>query len=277
VPDSVRVTTLCENTAGGPNLLGEHGLAMLLEARGKKILFDTGAGRTLLPNVQSLGVNLQDLDAVVLSHGHYDHTGGLPPLLKKHPSLLVYAHPDIFGAKYRRKNGVYKYIGVPWSRQQMEQEGARFCLNRLPVELGPGIMLTGGIPRREEKVPGSGNFFLKTEAGMVADSLEDDQALVLESSAGLVVLLGCAHAGLVNTLQYIRKLTGQEKIYALLGGTHLLDLKEEELRQILEQLQDFGLQKIAPCHCTGLPAQMALARVFRENFLVNRAGSTFEL
>ena len=146
----IKITTICENSALHPGLLGEHGLSMLLEVGGRKILFDTGAGATLAGNAAALGLDLTALDAVVLSHGHYDHTGGLKWVLESQVSskLPVHAHPDALDEKYiLLPEMTPRYIGVPWKRTEMEALGAEFHLSREPVDLGDGITITGEIPR----------------------------------------------------------------------------------------------------------------------------------
>lgn len=257
-------------------MLGEHGLSMLLEVGKKKILFDTGAGLTLAGNARALGVALPDLDTVVLSHGHYDHTGGLTLLAESTGSLSVYAHPDIFGAKYiHPENKDPKYIGIPWDREEMVRRGVKFYLSREGVYLGDGVTLTGEIPRFEPGGAPEQHFYLKTDHGAVKDPLHDDQAVIIETPRGLVVLLGCAHAGLINTLRYVLQLTGEKKIYAALGGTHMLNFSPQQLSRTMESLQEFGLQKIAPCHCTDTAALLAFYQVFKERFLEHQAGSVF--
>ena len=276
----VKITTICENRAPGRGLLGEHGLAMFLEVGDRRILFDTGAGQTLPANADTLGIDLSRLEAIILSHGHYDHTGGLQPLCERNAVAPVYAHPDIFIPKYhllKTPTGEdARYIGPPWSRQHLEELGVQFYLQREPVDLGGGITLTGEIPRStgwENPEPG---FLQKTAAGFREDLLYDDQALVVESPAGVIVVLGCAHAGLVNTLRHVVALTGKRHLYALLGGTHLFNASADRLASTLEALRDFDLQIIAPCHCTGIGATLAFCRAFGDKFVFHQAGSVFE-
>lgn len=276
----MRITTICENRAPRSGLLGEHGLAMLLELRGRRILFDTGAGATLAGNAAALNLDLTRLDAVVLSHGHHDHTGGLKWVLEKRgsASLPVYAHPDALAEKYvSREDKAPEYIGAPWKRAEMEALGAEFRLERGPVDLGDGLIITGEIPRAPHgrRTPWP---FLHREGGAFAeDRLLDDQALVVESGAGLIVLLGCAHAGVVETLRHVLALTGERRIYALLGGTHLLHTPEEQLKETVKELKHFGLEIVAPCHCSGIQAVMAMHRAFGKSCLDHQAGSIFEL
>lgn len=276
----VKITTICENRTPRSGLLGEHGLSMLLEAGGKKILFDTGAGATLACNAARLGLDLTGLDAVVLSHGHYDHTGGLKWVLgiQVPASLAVYGHPDIFGEKHAsRKNGPPEYIGIPWKREDAEALGARFCLGREPADLGGGIRSTGEIPRSPRAAKEESPFLVREGGGFAEDRLLDDQALVVESSAGLIVLLGCAHAGLIETLEHVLSLTGESRIYALLGGTHLSSVPEERLDEIAAALRRFAPEIIAPCHCSGIRATAALHRAFGKKCLPHQVGSIFEL
>jgi 7,8-dihydropterin-6-yl-methyl-4-(beta-D-ribofuranosyl)aminobenzene 5'-phosphate synthase len=282
VPSEIKITTICENSVFFPvrGVLGEHGLAMLLEIRGKKILFDTGAGLTLLPNARALNIDLTRIDAVVLSHGHYDHCGGLKDLLQLTGPAPVYAHPAIFQDKYDiRKGKEPRQIGLPWTREYLEDLGAQFFLGRTPREIIEGVILTGEIPRvesQEKEKSGELNLCYKKPDGSFAeDPFDDDQAIIIESSAGTIVLLGCAHAGLINTLRYASDLTGKSQIYAFLGGTHLVNTSIDRLNYTVNALNTLQLQKLAPCHCTGLKANFTLFQAYKESFLPNSAGTVF--
>ncbi len=276
----VRLTTICDNKTPGRGLLGEHGLSIFLEAGERRFLFDTGTGQTLLHNAGVLGIDLSKLDAILLSHGHYDHTGGLLPLSEKVAPAPVYAHPDIFIPKYHalgipvQENA--KYIGPPWSREHLEGLGVQFHLQREPVDFGGGVMLTGEISRLPAWTHSEPGLQQKTSKGFRVDPFSDDQSLVVESSKGIVVVLGCAHAGLVNILQHVVTLTGKKHIYALLGGTHLLNASMEQLASIFEALEEFDLQVVAPCHCTGLRATFAFQQAFGDKFVFHQAGNIFE-
>lgn len=278
--NNIKITTLCENRSPRVGLLGEHGLSVLLEAGERRILLDTGAGATLQGNAAALGVDLGSIDAVFLSHGHYDHTDGLETVLtmRKGAALPIYAHPDIFGQKYVSLGEAEpRYIGMSRRRAELEALGAEFHLSRKPLDLGPGIRSTGEIPRSPGiKAPGP-LFLLKEGEHFSEDPLYDDQALIVKSSAGFIVLLGCAHAGLIETLDHILTITGCSGIYAVLGGTHLLHTPDKMLSAVLSDLDRFNLEMIAPCHCTGIRATCALHRAFGRRCLEQQVGTIFQL
>ncbi|NLL21981.1 MAG: MBL fold metallo-hydrolase [Firmicutes bacterium] len=277
---NVKVTTLCENSAPAPSrgVMGEHGMSMLLEAGGKRILFDTGGGLSLLHNARRLNVDLGGLDGLVLSHGHYDHTGGLKYLLEQVGSLSIYAHPDVFADKYHLlKDEEPRRIGIPWPKEELEHLGARFSLSRGSVKLGEEIILTGEIPRRESREENTATdlYYKKPDGSFAPDLLADDQAVIVESTAGTIVLLGCAHSGLINTLRYVCDLTGKKQIYACIGGTHLMNASNERLEYTIEALREFDLQQVAPCHCTGPKGSLMLFQAFGDRFAHNPAGTVF--
>lgn len=268
---------MCENSVFDRGILGEHGLAVLVEVDGEKILFDTGAGLTLLHNAEKLGIGLRDVGTAVLSHGHFDHTGGLKASLEAAGHIRVYAHEDVFGPKYRIDRGQPpSYIGVPWPRSELEDAGVEFVLNRAALSLRDGVFLTGEIPRTEPYEEVEERCYLKVGGEFVRDPVRDDQALVVETPRGICVLLGCAHSGVVNTLNHVTRLTGERKLYAVIGGMHLAWSDEARLVRTLEELERFEIQLVAPCHCTGQKAVAMMLRAFGRRFAPNHVGSIFK-
>ncbi len=261
--EGVRLTVLCDDLVLSRRLLGEHGLALLVQTPSRRVLWDTGSGLTLLHNARELGVDLAELDAVCLSHGHYDHTGGLGAALAMTGSVPVYGHPAIFGAKYRMREGRDPvHIGIPWKRQELEQKGARMVLRREMTRLGPDLWLTGEIPREHEEEGCDSPFRVLHKGQFRPDPLEDDQALVVRTRRGLLVILGCAHAGLGNTLRQVRRQAGSTPILAVVGGMHLLHTRPDGVRRAVALLEEAGVQEVYPGHCTGLRAEAALLDAF---------------
>jgi len=276
----LRITTLSENTAGAGDLLAEWGLSILIETDDINILLDTSSGISASHNVDILDVDLSKIDKIVLSHGHFDHTGGLRQVLRKvRKEVEIIAHPDIWAAKYARRQGQKdRYIGMPFQRQELESLGARFTLTTKPTKITDNIMTTGEIPMVtdfEEIEPN--RFFVKEESGWQPDKLLDDQALIINTEQGLVVILGCAHRGIINTLYHAQQLTGVKPIHMVLGGCHLISASEERIRLTISALREQNIQKLGVSHCTGLPATVIMAQEFGDKFFFNNAGTSINL
>jgi len=273
----IRITILVENTARKPGLLAEHGMAFWVEHHRRKLLLDCGQGGVLQGNAFKLGIALNELDALVLSHGHYDHTGGAAEVLKGMLPVPVYIHPLALARKFAGyEDGHAQEIGIPYpARQAIFRFPERLIATEKPTEIFPGVMVTGSVPREVEFEDTGGRFFLD-EACSQPDLLLDDQALFITTSSGTVVLLGCAHAGVINTLRYVRFLTGSQPIAAVIGGMHLVRASPERIARTVEELRRLEVACVAPAHCTGTAAVAAMHDQLPERFCECSVGTRFE-
>ena len=274
----IRILTLTENTAGMPGVLAEWGLSILVETKDAKILVDTGASSTVPHNVRPLGVDLSSINKIVLSHGHFDHTGGLKGvLLQAGRKIEVIAHPDMFGNKHTRIGQTERYIGIPYKQKELESAGAAFTLSKEPVWLTKDIVTTGEIPMVTEYEKIEPNFVIKDGDKFVPDTFTDDRALIIKTEAGLVVILGCAHRGMINTLRHAQQLTGVETIHTVIGGTHLLHSNDERVYLTAAALQEMGVQHVGASHCTGMKQAALLVQQLGDAFFFNNTGSSITI
>lgn len=276
---SFRVTILCENSVGPIfGALGEHGFSALIESsEGAPVLFDTGQGATLLHNAGRMHKDLARVSKVIISHGHYDHTGGLLPLLVECGPKQVYGHPCIFRPRHRVKDTGECYpIGIPHDRATLEAAGADFDLSTEYREIAPGIALTGEVPRVTRFETGDQGLYCDC-TGQELDTTPDDQSLVLDTGKGLVIILGCCHAGLVNTLEHVAYMTGRRDVYAVLGGTHLGFCGQEQLDRTIEAIKSWKIAKFAASHCTGFAAAARLSREIPREFQSAMVGYRLEI
>ena len=275
----ISIRVLVENTARGHGMLAEHGLAFWIDTGTRQVLFDTGQGLSnVLPNnARKLGVRLEQADAIVLSHGHYDHTGGLAAVLATTNRPALYAHPAAFEAKYARTDdGEVRRIGMSSvSKQIVGQQPAEPVWTRELTAVCGRLWVTGEIPRVTDFEDTGGPFFLDEQL-QHPDPLVDDQALFFESTEGTVIVLGCAHAGVVNTLLHVRQLTGDRLVHVVVGGMHLGAASPERMQRTVEALRQLEVGRLGPGHCTGLAATSALWSAFPGRCFPCEVGAAYD-
>jgi 7,8-dihydropterin-6-yl-methyl-4-(beta-D-ribofuranosyl)aminobenzene 5'-phosphate synthase len=243
------------------NLLAEHGFSLWMKTDDKTILFDTGAsGQVMLHNAQKLAIDLADIDILVLSHGHYDHTGGLAALLHLNHKLHVYCHAAAFLPRYSINDGLARPIKMTSEAMtalaNLPEERMHWVTK--PVMIAKGIGLTGEIPRHTDFETTGGPFYFDQD-GKRCDPVKDDLAIWASTSQGVVVCIGCCHAGIVNTLNYLKQITDNAPVRAVIGGLHLFNASEYRLRETVNSLKEFQISEFVPCHCTGDIAASCLA------------------
>lgn len=274
----VKITTLVEDTAQGDGLLAEHGISFWIEYGQRKILFDTGQSGVVVKNAEMLGIDLSQTEAIVISHGHYDHTGGLEPVLNLAKNTKIYLHPNALNKKYSYHGGSSRFIGIAGGIKSIIEsyiKADKVVLSKEPTEIFDGLFVTGQVPRTNDFEVEEDEFFIDEQAKK-PDPLPDDQSLFFKTKSGLVVILGCAHAGIVNTLNYITKISGVNEVYAVMGGMHLIGASKGKLAKVIDNLEKFGLQKIGPGHCTGSEAALELRKAYPRRCFMCSVGTVFE-
>jgi 7,8-dihydropterin-6-yl-methyl-4-(beta-D-ribofuranosyl)aminobenzene 5'-phosphate synthase len=275
--ENIRITTIVENSTSVGGVLAEWGISVFIEVGENCFLLDTGTSGIMVPNADRLGIDLKKTEVLVLSHGHYDHTGGLEAVMQRihRPEVRVVAHPEVFGRKYshNKKKNTYRYAGIPFCRDRLESLGARFELGNAPVWLTEDIAASGEEPMTTDFEAVADNLCLKQDGRFVQDPMADDQSLYIRTDLGLIIILGCAHRGMINIIRHARQLMDIDRVYMVIGGTHLGPASQEQVDKTVQALREMDVAWLGVSHCTGLPVAARLAREFEGRFFFNSAGT----
>lgn len=273
----IKATIVSENCVYHlPGALAEHGLSIFMETDRGNYLLDTGQGKAIINNAMVLGLDLKTIKGIIMSHHHWDHTGGLGPVLDLKGMVDIYAHPDFFKESYSVTGNTARYIGVPYPRPLLEAKGARFNFSDQFRQIEPGLWLTGEVPRHTDYELGDGKQMIKSGEGYVKDDLRDDQSVVVETEKGLFIILGCCHSGIINTLSYIVEKMGPRHINAVIGGTHLGPVSNEQREKSIDALKAFDIERLGVSHCTGQNTASRLAVEFGARFFFCNVGTVVE-
>ncbi len=273
------ITTLSDNHAlEGSSCTAEHGFSMYIESGDRKILFDTGCGTLFLENARQLGVDLSAIDTLIISHGHYDHGGGVRSLLDtfSYTSLTMYTGEGFFNRKFVREEEGERYTGVDYDAAFLVEKGIDYqTVGRDPVMIGEGIYLISRFTGKEENDDLNPRFLIEDKKGVHIDLFNDEVSLVFETPDGLILITGCSHPGILNMVEKVRDTFGKP-VKTLLGGIHLYDANEVKMKRVADALLSSGIKTLGVSHCTGDAAEEYLAER-TDRFFLNSAGVVKEL
>ncbi len=271
----MKITTLIENKSGNiKGLKSEHGLSIFIEVDGKNVLFDLGQSGNIIDNAKKLKIDLKSLDYVIISHGHYDHSGGLKRLVKEiNPKIKLYVGKGFFNKKYRSEDAKdYEYIGNPFDEKFLEENNIDVeYVDRDITQVTDNLLIFTNIIRNKEFENTNQTMYLEEKGEYKKDMFLDEISVGIKTDKGLVVLVGCSHVGIVNILDTIIKRTNMN-IYGLVGGTHLVKEDDEKINKIIDFFKEENIKIIGACHCTGKQGLTMLGQQLEESFIGNNTG-----
>ena len=274
----MEITVLINNCVHRPDLKAEHGLSLWLDLGSDCILFDTGASGLIVRNARALDIDLKRIKGIALSHGHYDHTGGLLEVLREiDRPVPIWIHPAAFEKKGAIWGKGIRDIGLPFSKEELERNGAMFSFSSKPREIMPRVWLTGEIPRRETFEDVEAILLRKVNNDWGKDQILDDQALIIDSPKGAIIITGCAHAGIINTIKYGLELIDTKRLYAAIGGFHLWHASSQRLERTLDALREYDPRLLVIGHCTGMEASARIKGIFENRCIFLDVGLKLEI
>lgn len=274
----MRITFLSENKTDRPPYLGEHGLSIFIETFGQKILFDAGASNLFLQHAKAKKIDLSQVDNCVVSHGHYDHTGGFPDFIKVNNTAPIYLHPECFHEVYGEENGVRdeEACSILWTNEERKLLEPRLLLNKSPVFINDDLVISGEIPKEygNESVE---DFHIKNEDGSyIKDTMDHEQFLMVRENKKLYLFFGCSHKGIFPALRYAKTFFPQEEIALLVAGMHLYNANIDQVDKIMDELKAYEIEKLMPVHCTGIHAIARMKQLEPEKVIIATVGDTYE-
>lgn len=267
------------DNSSSDGLVKEHGFSAWIEVDGQRILFDTGQGKALAPNAELLGCDLSRVGTLVLSHGHYDHCGAVAEVMRTAPSTRIFCHSHAFVPRYSIRPGEAPRniaMGVASGEALFSVPDNRMQWVTRPRMIADRVGISGPIQRSHPLEDTGGPFFLDP-GGRHPDPIVDDMSLWIETGRGLVIITGCCHSGLINTVEHIRAASGMEKVLAIVGGLHLMNASRQRLESTCAALKQWNPDVVIPCHCTGEEAQSYLRVALGERVIPGYAGFRFQV
>lgn len=277
----IKIHILNENTAGKTRILAEHGLSLFLEIGEARYLFDTGQTDVFIKNAEKMNIDLLNLDGIILSHGHFDHCGGMEYLVRLYQEKgirfpAVYVRESAFLEKTAINSDkiTYRNIGIDWKREIIKSS---LSVTKEKEEIGTGIWVLGNIPYTVEFEKRPEQFFIVQGEERIPDYMEDEQLLVINTDQGLCIFAGCCHAGIINCLSHVKKAFPEKEIYSVFAGMHLMGCSRKRVDQTIEELRRMRIKELVPVHCTGLEAIGRMKAAFDENCRLVESGMAFTL
>ena len=274
----MRFSFLVENRTDNPGILAEHGLSVYIEAHNKKILFDAGATDLIIRNAEKMNIDLGAVDMAVISHGHYDHTGGMPAFCEINDRAPVYIHKNAFRKSYGYENGVMdkETCGIRWTDEEREEIENCLIYTDGPVEITEDLWITGTVMTDDDFVPTENFSYYDEEGQLVRDDMSHEQCLVIREPEGIYIFSGCSHRGVLNALRAGKSIFPGERVAGLIAGMHLYSASQEDRQRVVDEISGEGLDMVIPVHCTGIKAICDLKARLGDSCIVATAGDTYD-
>ena len=269
---------LMENKTERTGVVAEHGLSVYIEAQGKKILFDSGASRLFAANAAAMDIDLSKVDFAVVSHGHYDHTGGFPLFHEINPAAPIYIHKNALRVSYGMEKGEIEKepCSILWTDEELKALSSQLVFTDGPCEITENIKITGTVPVGDDFAP-TENFYCYDGTELIADDMSHEQCLVIREPEGLYIFSGCSHRGVINGLNACKSLFPGERVAVLVAGMHLYSASEEDRKRVIDEIVSENMDEVMPVHCTGIQAICDLKSRLGDKCTVATAGYEYSV